>query len=606
MKAKIGIEVHQRLATERKLFCNCSSTVSNEVPCLTVKRRMRAVAGELGGVDPAAAFEMSRGREFTYQLFKNSSCLVECDEEPPHELNKEALETTLEVALLLNAKRVNELHVMRKTVVDGSAASGFQRTMLVGTDGSIKTSRGPVGILSVCLEEESAGIVEAFEAGTVYRLDRLGIPLIEIATSSNIVDGAHAREVAEKIGMLLRSTGKVQRGIGTIRQDLNISIEGGARTEIKGAQELELLPKLVDNEIRRQSALIEIKNELKKRNPGKFVFAPVDLSHAFSKTHCGILKKILERGGAIMGFRLPAFSGLLGRELMPNHRFGTELSGYAKVVGVSGLIHSDEGLEAYGFSEAELAEVTKLLSCSSGDAFILCGGERKRVAAALKAVFERALQAFEGVVKETRRAEGELSVYLRPLPGSQRMYPETDVTPIKIERKEVEEIRKKLPLSCDERKKKYFEWGLGQVLAEKMLKSPDFTLFEEIVEKTRAEGKTVAGILLESMVALRREGFAVDSIEKQHLIELFSLYKKNRIGKAAIEEALKDVSRGKSVQETIKEKNLELFDDPKLKKLVSELRSQGISDPKQVFSEMMRRYRMNVDPKRLQLLVGVK
>ncbi|NYZ75374.1 Glu-tRNA(Gln) amidotransferase subunit GatE, partial [Candidatus Micrarchaeota archaeon] len=427
---KCGIEVHQRLDT-KKLFCNCYCDPNKAIAegrKALLRRRLRAVAGELGELDPAAAFEAGRGKEFSYSVDSATACLVETDDEPPHSARQEALEAVVQAALLLNAKPVDEIHFMRKTVVDGSAVSGFQRTALVATDGWIETSKGRVGIPTVCLEEEASGILGKKGNVAEYRLDRLGIPLVEIASDASIKDGDHCREVAEKIGSLLRSTGKVQRGIGTIRQDVNVSIREGGRVEIKGAQELADLPELVENEAGRQLAFAELKKELLARaKPEEHVHA-LDVTHVFAATKCGFVSKALAAGGMVVGVRLKGFAGFLGKEVMPDHRVGTELSGYAKAFGgVGGIIHSDEDLGKYSFSRAEITAVKTLLECGVKDAFVLCVGAEFNAVRALGAVFDRAMQAFEGLPPETRRAEGRKSVFMRPLPGAGRMYPETDV-----------------------------------------------------------------------------------------------------------------------------------------------------------------------------------
>ncbi|MEK6876074.1 MAG: hypothetical protein AABX63_01575, partial [Nanoarchaeota archaeon] len=264
---------HQQLSG-KKLFCSCPTLNSDAEPDVKFERRLRAVAGETGEIDIAAKHEMQKGKKFIYEADSADTCLVEYDEEPPHGLNKEALETALKIALLLNAKIVDEIQIMRKTVVDGSNVSGFQRTALVAADGYINTSLGRIGIPTICLEEEAAQKIEdaRTESGTrtefgipqgdthsvgkggyvKYRLDRLGIPLIEIATDSNIKSNEHAKETAAYIGMVLRSVEGVKRGLGTIRQDVNVSIEKGARTEIKGFQDLRSIPKVIDYEIHRQ------------------------------------------------------------------------------------------------------------------------------------------------------------------------------------------------------------------------------------------------------------------------------------------------------------------------------------------------------------------
>ncbi len=259
---KCGIEVHQQLEG-KKLFCDCKTINSDKEPDVKFERRLRAVAGETGEIDIAAKHEMQKGKKFIYEADSEDTCMVEYDEEPPHEINKEALETTLKVALLLNAKIVDEIQVMRKTVVDGSNVSGFQRTALVAQDGFIETSLGKVKIPTICLEEEAAQKIEEGKDFVKYRLDRLGIPLIEIATDSDIQNNEHAKEVAAYIGMVLRSVG-VKRGIGTIRQDVNVSINKGARTEIKGFQELKSIPKVIENEINRQLSAIKQGKKLDK------------------------------------------------------------------------------------------------------------------------------------------------------------------------------------------------------------------------------------------------------------------------------------------------------------------------------------------------------
>ena len=253
---RCGIEIHNRLATRAKLFCECPAKFSSEQPALTIIRKLRPVAGELGKIDAAAVHEYLRDKTFHYQIFRDTTCLVEIDEEPPHELNPEALEICLQVAKLLRAEIPEEIHVMRKTVIDGSNTAGFQRTALVATNGILETSLGPVRIENISVEEESAGIVERAEGKVIYRLDRLGIPLIEIGTAADIKSPEHAAEVAEKLGAAVRATGKSQRGLGSIRQDVNVSISGGARVEIKGFQALEEISNVIKVEIERQRSII--------------------------------------------------------------------------------------------------------------------------------------------------------------------------------------------------------------------------------------------------------------------------------------------------------------------------------------------------------------
>ncbi len=251
---KSGLEIHQQLDT-KKLFCNCPSVLRQDESDFVVHRKLHAVAGESGEVDIAAKHEAEKEKDFIYEGY-DSTCLVELDEMPPYEINQEALQIALHVATFLNARILPITQIMRKTVIDGSNTSGFQRTVLIAVDGWVVTKSGRVGIQSICLEEDAARIVERKKDSTTYRLDRLGIPLIEIATFPDMKNAEQVKEVALYLGKILRSC-KIKRGIGTIRQDINVSIKGGDRIEIKGFQDPSMMAQTVDNEIQRQHALIQ-------------------------------------------------------------------------------------------------------------------------------------------------------------------------------------------------------------------------------------------------------------------------------------------------------------------------------------------------------------
>jgi Glu-tRNA(Gln) amidotransferase subunit E-like FAD-binding protein len=259
LKFKAGLEIHQQLDSH-KLFCKCPSVLRKDEPEFEVKRKLHAVAGESGEIDVAALYQSKLNKEFIYQGY-DSTCLVELDEEPPHEINKEALKIAVQISLILNCKIIPITQIMRKTVIDGSNTSGFQRTVMIAYEGFLETSQGRVRIDAVMLEEDAARIIERGEKEEIYRLDRLGIPLVEIVTCPDIKDNEHAQEVALMIGNILRSC-KVKRGIGTIRQDVSISINNGNRVEIKGAQDINLLPKIVEKEVLRHL-------ELEKKTPVK-------------------------------------------------------------------------------------------------------------------------------------------------------------------------------------------------------------------------------------------------------------------------------------------------------------------------------------------------
>src|SRR3989344_593495 len=401
---KVGLEIHQQLNTSHKLFCYCPPIESEEFP-ITTERKMRAVTGELGEFDPAALYEFLRDRQFIYKSHPDSSCLVELDEDPPKNLNLEALKIALQVSKLLFSDILDEIHVMRKTVIDGSAVSGFQRTSLIALNGELETSFGKIDIETISLEEDSAPALKKYNGTIEYRLDRLGVPLIEIATAPQIKSPEMAKEAAEKIGLILRST-KVMRGIGTIRQDINISISGGARIEIKGFQELEKIPKIVENEVARQFFLLEIKEELNKRGLKNIISNPEDVTGLFKETKNNFLKKKLQQGEKIHALVLPKFSGLLKKEC-GDRTFGKEINGYAQAFGM-GMIHSDEDLQKYQITY-EFSELRKKLKAEERDIVLIIAG--KNPEKAVNSVLQRAKYCLVGVPEETRVADDIGSKY---------------------------------------------------------------------------------------------------------------------------------------------------------------------------------------------------
>ncbi len=543
---KCGIEIHQQLEG-KKLFCDCPTTLRDDEPNIKVKRYLRAAAGETGEIDIAAAQEQRKQKHFIYEAYKDTTCLVELDEEPPHSMNKEALNTALQAALMLKAKPVDTIQVMRKTVVDGSNTSGFQRTALVAADGIIKLESGDVKVPTICLEEDAAKIIKKDATHTIFRLDRLGIPLIEFATDPDIHTPEQAKEVAAYIGMILRSTGKAKRGLGTIRQDVNVSIKGGNRIEIKGAQDLKSIPLLVKNEAKRQLALLELKNEL---NNLKFKeinkLDTIDFTKTFKNTKCNFVNKAIKSKNSVIGFKLEKFNKLLGKELMPKYRFGTELAGHAKVFGFGGIIHSDENLEKYKFSDKEIKEVKAKLKIGPNDAFILVVGNEDKAKNMIEhALLPRINQTLFGVPKEVRKANQDAtSTYLRPMPGAARMYPETDV---KLEKPDTKEI--KLPELIEEKIKRFQKLGLGKDLATLAAKSEQAPAFEKFIKEFKnIKPAFIAETLLSTPREIKRKFNAdIDKLTETEFEEIFRHLDKGEITKDSVINILLDFCNSKFV-----------------------------------------------------------
>lgn len=534
---KAGLEIHQQLNTKEKLFCGCPTLLRDTKESnFEFFRYLRPTQSEMGMVDRAALEEVKLIKKFIYKAY-DTTCPVENDEEPPRELNQEAVECSLIIARMLNMNIVDELYTMRKIVIDGSNTSGFQRTGLVATDGYLESSAGRVGITVLCLEEEAAQKVEDRGDSVLYSLDRLGIPLVEIGTAPDIVSPAHAREVAEKLGMFLRSTGKVKRGLGTIRQDINISIAEGARVEIKGVQELDLIETIVEREVARQAALLEIKSELNKRKAG-VSDKIVDVTSVFAGTTSKVILKAL-KGGVVYAVNLTGFAGLVGRELQPGRRLGTEFSDRAKKSGVGGIFHTDE-LPNYGITEDEVKVLCNAVEAEVNDCVVMVADLKEKAQGAMEAVIMRAREALEIVPEETRRAlpDGN-SAYMRPLPGAARMYPETDVPPVEITQERIGSIE--LPELIEERIGRYMkQFRLNEELAGQIARSENFVIFESILQQVpNANANVVVRTLETVLFELGKEGVNVNNIKEIHLMELFRLHADGKIPNEAVSELLK-------------------------------------------------------------------
>lgn len=521
---KVGIEIHQQLDTREKLFCRCP-TESSEEPKLEIRRYLRLKKSEMGEEDRAAKEEVERRKKFLYKYY-DSTCLVEADEEPPTEINREALKIAIQVAKMLKMTVLDEIHVMRKIVIDGSNTTGFQRTALVAVDGEIEVRGEKIGIATLCLEEEACRKVEEGEGFTVYSLDRLGIPLIEIGTKADIKTPEIAKETAKKIGMILRSTGRVKRGIGTIRQDVNISIRGGARVEIKGVQELDLIERVVEYEVLRQLNLLKIRIELQKRN-AKVLGEIFDVTDVFRNTKSKILK-----GKNVRAILLKNFAGIVGREIQPGRRLGTEFADIARTFGLGGIFHTDE-LPAYGITAEEVDKLRRAVGANEDDAVVIAAGDIERVERALRRIIERANYCLVGVPEETRKAnEDATTSYLRPLPGSARMYPETDVPPVLSS----EFLNIEVPELIEERARRYSRL-LPQDLATEIADSKYYRLFEEF--STSVQPTIVARVLHVIPTELRRENLNVDLLCEDHFRMVLEMIRDGEIAKEGAENALR-------------------------------------------------------------------
>jgi glutamyl-tRNA(Gln) amidotransferase subunit E len=436
-----------------------------------------------------------------------------------------------------------------------------------------------IGIQTIAVEEDAARKIADDDKNNmrIYRLDRLGIPLIEIATAPDIRTPDEAQEVAFAIGMLLRATGKVKRGQGTIRQDVNVSIKGGAITEIKGLQQLDLLSETVEYEALRQERLLEIRDELVSRGitPDNITEKIVDVTKVFSESESKVVKKAIKSGGSVYGVCLPGFAGLVGREVQPERRLGTELSDYAKFWGgVGGIFHTDE-LPKYGITETEVAQLKKVLKVKSQDAVIIVAAPSENCQSALEAVVKRAREAVVGVPAETRTPlPNGGSKYARPRPGAQRMYPETDVRSVKIIEEHLKRIKKDMPETLENKEKRFIdEHGLSADLASQIVKSLHLNLYEDIIKEIEIDPTLVAVTLENTIVSLHRDGVPTENLTDEHFEDVFRGITAETLSAQAIPEILTHLAKNPSsnVEKALVATGLGMADQSEVEHLIKKI-----------------------------------
>jgi glutamyl-tRNA(Gln) amidotransferase subunit E len=587
---KTGLEIHIQLNTRRKLFCHCPPVLRDDEPHFKLERRLHVSVSELGAVDPAVLWEVRKRRKYVYEGYRDTTCLVELDEEPPHMPDEETLATAIAVAKLFNAKLFDEVHVMRKTVIDGSNVSGFQRTMLVAYGGRAKILGYDIGVETIALEEDAARKMGEEGKTVIYRLDRLGIPLIEIATEPMTYTPQQVEEVAWIIGYSVKITGKAKRGIGTVRQDVNVSIAGGAKTEIKGVPDLSLIPKVIEYEAARQVNLLKIAEELRRRGVQKVELSTADVTAAFTNSKSKIVRRVLDAGGKVIAVKAPGFQKLLGFEVQPGRRLGTELADYVRAwTELGGLLHSDE-LPGYGITAEEVRDVAGRIGV---DSFVLLMGvEEKELEEAARIVADRLNMALLGVPEETRAANPDgTTKFLRPRPGAARMYPETDLPPIKITFELVKKAEEVARVSLEGKLNELVSMGLSRDLALQLIKSPHLEKFDEYVERFKSvPPQLIATILLNVARALSREGVEVT---EEKLISVFEALDRRVITKEAVEDVLRNMKPGEPAEEAARRLGLVRLSYDEVRKMVEEVAREVGRD--KALREVMRRFRGRVD-----------
>ncbi|MCV0411855.1 Glu-tRNA(Gln) amidotransferase subunit GatE [Nitrosarchaeum sp.] len=572
---KVGLEIHQQLATNKKLFCNCMSSESDEY-FIKFLRKLRASKSELGEYDPAALFEKSKSKTIMYYANPASSCLVEQDEEPPHELDDDARKIALIIASTLKSNIFSEIYPMRKTVVDGSNTTGFQRTMLISQGGNFEVDGKNIGIQSICLEEDAAKNLGDEGSTRKFGLERLGIPLIEIATEPFEAKPQQIKSIALGLGRILRSTKKVKRGLGSIRQDVNVSIkDGGVVIEVKGVQQLEQLEKVVEYEAKRQHGLLKISKKLQEiewshNNEDRRL-----VTEQFKKCESKIIQNAIKKNQEIVTIVFKNMRGTFGYSPYEGIRLGKEVAELVRFFGLGGVFHSDE-LPNYGIEEKDIENLKEFLKINDNDAFLVLAIPFEMMDTIIDQIILRIEHIKnKGIPNDTRLATqiGETK-FLRPRPGAARMYPETDIPPILISKKELEDARKNIPKSWDESiKDLQTRYEINEQLAEQIFDSRYIELFEKIVEKTKINTMFVASILCSTITNLERNGLNANLLQNDDIVKTFELLDIGKIAKESIEIIFENIMAGKAktIEEAMKNTSIEAVNESDLEKIITEI-----------------------------------
>jgi len=554
--------------------------------------------------------EYKKGKTIIYEGYNDVICTYELDDTPPFSCNEEARKIALKLALLLKANIIEEMHVSRKNYLDGSVPSGFQRTMILGTDGYITLKKGKkirIGILS--LEEEAARKIKTENKTNFYRLDRQGIPLVEVTTQPDINTPEECRECAERIGLLLWMT-NVKKVLGSIRQDINVSIKSGTRIEIKGVQKLSWIPLLVNHEISRQLNLIEIREELKNRKVSENDISqePVDLTSLLGKTGSKSIATGIKSGKKLYGLNFKGFKGIFGKVLMEDYRFGTEVSSKVKVIsGLKGIIHSDEKLENYNFSQAEIKKIQNKLNSKEKDCFVLVLGTTKELKKAADIIINRIKYVFKGVPPETRKAlDNGNTEFLRELHGGARLYPDTDSQAIMNTIEVTEQIQKTLPNYPWDIIEDYAKmYKVEQSSIKKLIFKGKLSLFDSLIDIYPAKPSIIITTLLNTAKAIKREGKIIENITNDDYKKIFLELKNKKIGKEAIEDImrLKADSPNLTIEQSIEKLHLEALSFEDLKIIINEIvnknlkiiKERGMRSMGPLMGEVMKKVRGKID-----------
>jgi len=554
---KGGLEVHQQLLTDKKLFCRCPAGHYSEKYNSEILRHMRPTLSELGEYDGTALMEFKTKKEIIYHINYDTVCTYEMDDTPPFPMNEQALDIALEISMLYNAHITDEVHIARKQYLDGSIPTGFQRTAIVSVGGKIPYKDRFINVIQLSIEEDACREYSDIGHQRVYLTDRVGMPLIETVTAPDMRTPQEIADVNKIISNLARGTHKVRTGIGAAREDVNISVRGGTRSEIKGVSHIEMIPKLTYNEAMRQWSLLHLREELKRRGITTETFQAkyADVTKLMRHSHFSPIAQAVSNGLSVKCVVLKGFRGLLHWQTQTDTYFSKEISDRVRVIAclttLPNIMHSDSQSEF--IPSSEWANLKKFVGSAENDTLVLVWGNYQDTETAANEVIIRAKEATIGVPNETRQAlEDGTTGFERILPGPQRMYPDTDLPPIVLAQERIENIRKNLPVPFWEKKNHYIELGIDEISAEELAKSKYSELFEKIINELKIDAKLASEIFIIYPKKLRKKDIYFDAINPDDLFEILKHFANGKMTKSNLFEVIqKTIENGKFSEELL-------------------------------------------------------
>lgn len=580
---KVGLEIHQQLKSRRKLFCRCPPVLRRDEPDFVILRHMRPTLSEMGTYDGTALMEFKTKKEIYYQIYKDTTCTYEIDDTPPFEMDQEAIVSAMAISIALGCNLVDEVHVSRKQYLDGSIPTGFQRTAIIGVGGRVPLGEREVGIRLLTLEEDACREIEDRRHRIVFRIDRLSIPLVEVITEPDARTPREAQELAGLLGRILRYTGLVRRGEGSVRQDVNVSIEGGRRVEIKGVPKLNWIATLVAGEAIRQKNLLEIRDELLRRGlrreewdtEGFTTMRHVEVTHIFAGRRVPLFRdafpgEVAEGGeNEVRAVLLPGFSGILSRLTHGSRTFADELSGRVRVIACldweKNILTSEEE-PAGGVTEEDMMKVGELLGAGKDDSFVLVWGPREDTKTAVEEIYIRAAEALEGVPNETRQVLSPYeTTFERILPGPDRMYPDTDMPPIEITEDMLKRARELVPHPpLWEVEKELEGMGLNREKIRELVVTPYFKLFRRLIEEG-IRPPLALHFSYDVPRALRRRGLDMERLDPGEISRLARMVEERRLPLKATSRVISRMLEGLSLQESLESLGWKDFTEDELR-----------------------------------------